>query len=211
MDQSRINIIEFDKRKSPITQLAEMIEEAFNIFKGADLLIVNRRVKGDFFDVIAESLYEYEKGVVLLERFFRKEKCKQKGMEFKEISQEDKDIIREFTKFSQSMPEISGLSDDEKDEYTDKLNDYTEKIKNIEPESATLNAFQYKNLSLAEFDLTDEDTLKVMSHLYAGFGLNFLTSMSWASLEDVGIALTTVEHKDYIDLLIIPIIQNSEN
>ena len=41
--------------------------------------------------------------------------------------------------------------------------------------------------------------------------LNFLMTMSWSSLEEVGIALTTVEHPDYIDLILIPVKQNDEN
>ena len=56
--ESRLNIIEFDKRKSPVVQVASRIREAFNIFKGADLLIVNRKIKGDFFEIMADSLYE---------------------------------------------------------------------------------------------------------------------------------------------------------
>lgn len=213
MDQNKINIIEFDKRKSPVTQLAKMIEEAFKIFKGAELLIVNRKAKGDFFEVIAESLYEYEKGVVLIERFFRKKHCSQKGMEYKKISDSDKDIIKEFSEFSKQVPEVSTLSEEEKDDYTNKLNEYTEKIKNINPEVAILDTFQYKKFSLVEFDLIDDKTLEITSNLYAGFSINFLTAMSWASLEDVSIALTTVEHKDYIDLIIVPILinKNSEN
>ena len=209
--ENRINIIQFDKRKSPVVQVADRIEEAFKIFKGADLLIVNRKVKGDFFEVMAESLYEYNKGVVLLERFYKKDKCKQKGMQVEQISQENKDLIREFTQFSHSIPKAATLTKEERNDYSAKIKDYTDKIQNIKPEKTILKTYQYKNFSLAEFDLIDEKTLKVMSNLYASMGLNFLTSMSWATLEDVGIALTTVEHKDYIDLILIPVKQKDEN
>lgn len=209
--ENRVNIIQFDKRKSPVVQVADRIEEAFKIFKGADLLIVNRKVKGDFFEVMAESLYEYNKGVVLLERFYKKDKCKQKGMQVEQISQENKDLIREFTQFSHSIPKATTLTEEERNDYSAKIKDYTDKIQNIKPEKTILKTYQYKNFSLAEFDLIDEETLKVISNLYAGMGLNFLTSMSWATLEDVGIALTTVEHKDYIDLILIPVKQKDEN
>lgn len=209
--ENRINIFEFDKRKSPVSQVAERIEEAFNIFKGADLLIVNRRANGDFIGVMGESLFEYQKGVVLLERFYKKDKCNQKGTEVEEISQENKDLIREFTQFSRNIPKAATLTEEERDKYTSKIEDYTHKINNIKTEKVILKTYQYKRKILTEFDLIEEETLKVLSNLYAGMGLNFLMTMSWSSLEEVGIALTTVEHPDYIDLILIPVKQNDEN
>ena len=65
--ENRINIFEFDKRKSPVSQVAERIEEAFNIFKGADLLIVNRRANGDFIKKTSVS-----KKAQKLKKFLRK-------------------------------------------------------------------------------------------------------------------------------------------
>lgn len=211
MENNKINIIEFDKRKSPVTQIAERILEAFNIFKGADLLIVNRRIKGDFIEVMAESLYEYQKGVVLLERFYKRDKCNPRGMQVEEISQENKDLLKEFTEFSRSIPSASTLTEEERNNYTSKIEEYSKRIEEIKPEKTILKSYQYKKFALAEFDLVEDETLQVMSNLYAGLGINFLTTMSWSSLEDVGVALTTVEHKDYIDLILIPVKQNDEN
>lgn len=208
---NKINIIEFDKRKSPVVQIAARIEEAFNIFKGADLLIVNRRMKGDFFEVMAESMYEYNKGVVLLERFFKKSKCMKKGMKMEELSEDSKDLIKEFTHFSQSLPKSATLTEEERNEYTSKIEDYTKRIKEIKPEEVILQAYQYKKMSLSEFDLIEQETLSVMSNLYAGLGLNLLMGLSWSSLEDVSIALTTVEYRDYIDLILIPVKEKDEN
>lgn len=209
--ENRINILEFDKRKSPVSQVAERIREAFNIFRGADLLIVNRRVNGDFIGVMGESLFEYKKGVVLLERFYKKDKCKQKGTEVEEISQENKDLIREFTQFSKNIPKAATLTEEERDGYTSKIEDYTQKINNIKTEKVILKTYQYKRKILTEFDSIEEKTLEVLSNLYAGMGLNFLMTMSWSSLEEVSIALTTVEHPDYVDLILIPVKQNDEN
>lgn len=211
MEDNKVNIIEFDKRKSPVTQIADRIEEAFKLFKNAELLIINRSVNGDFVEVMGESLFEYQKGVVLLERFYKKSKCRQKGIEVKEISEDNKKIIREFTELSKTIPDTHTLTEEEKEEYTKKVEYYAEKVKNIKPERTILKTHRYKNYTLAEFDLIDEEALKVMSNLYAGLGVNFLTSMSWSSLSTVSIALTTVEHNDYIDLILIPVKQNDEN
>lgn len=208
--ENRVNIIELDESKALIDQVAERIEESFKIFKGADLLIINRRLKGDFIEVMAESLYEYKKGVILLERFFRKNSCKPKGVEVEQISHDDKNLIRKFTEFSTSMPSAATLTEEEMKEYTDKLNDFTEKISNIRPEKTILKTYRYKNLMLDEFDSVEDDVLKIMSNMYAGMGLNFLAATTWASLQNTSIALTTIEHKDYIDLVIIPITQKDE-
>lgn len=208
--ESRLNIIEFDKRKSPVVQVASRIREAFNIFKGADLLIVNRKIKGDFFEIMADSLYEYRKGVVLLERFYKKDKCNPKGMQVEGLSEENKNLVKEFTEFSSSIPEVATLSEEDREFYTNKVNEYTSKIRDIKPEKTILKTYQYKKFDLAEFDLLEDSVLESMSNLYAGLGLNFLTAMSWASLEDVSIALTTVEQKDYVDLVLVPVKINDE-
>lgn len=209
--ENKVNIITLDETKPLIEQVAERIEESFKVFKNSDLLIANRRLKGDFIEIMAESLFEYKKGVVLLERFFRKNKCKPKGMEIEQIAPEDKELITEFTQFSTSIPNAATLTEEEMNGYTEKINSYSEKINNIKPEKVILKTYRYDRFMLEEFDLIGDDVLKIMSTMYAGLGLNFLTATMWATLNNASLALTSIEHKDYIDLVLIPITQKDEN
>lgn len=198
-------IYEIKSDEETLKNISKAIFEALIFLKNKNLLITNRSVNSFFINTFADSMYAYQKGIVLIERLFKKDKCKQKGEKYKTISEEEKNLIREFTDFSNKIPELNTLSELEKSVYSNKINEYDEKINNISPKLQTLDTFKFCELSLAELDLIDDETLKNISDIYSSFSISFLSALTWTMPTDINYGIKTMEYDDYIDLILIPI------
>lgn len=212
MKNQKIQVTEFNNDESFLDQIARLVLDSMIKMKGGKFLIIDRQRKGDFFSVFSDALFDYDAGIVLIERFFRREKCKLKGEKVKTFSDEDKKIIAEFETFSSAIPKAATLSEEERAEYTNKVNLYLDKINTMKPDITVLDSYAYKKYILTEFDNIDDETLDKMSSLYGAFCTNFITALTWAPLQGLSIGITTIEYEDYIDMVLMPIkIENEEN
>ena len=200
-----IKIINFDKNANPVDKVSEMVIECFDKLKGMDLLVMDRKFNGNYLSVFAESLYTYEKGVVLLERFFKKDKCKQIGQEYKTFSDEDRKVLSEFNEFAHNIPSSVTTTEKEREEYYSKLSDFEKEIENIKPQSNVLDVYKYDNSNLILFDNFEDKDLKNMSDSYSSFGISILTTLTWGGIDGVAFGITTIDNDDYVDLIMIPI------
>lgn len=199
-----IKIIEFNDDNF-IDNISESILKALFFLKNKSLLITNRNIGLGFIDSFADSLYTYNRGVVLIERLFKKDKCKQKGEQYSVISSEDKDIVDEFVKFSSNIPEISSLTPYEKDEYIKNIHQYESKISSITPKVKVLDVYKYDNLSLVELDLMTDEDLSTLSLIYSNFYCSIFPYLTWGSVQELSIAIKSIDCGDFIDLVLIPI------
>lgn len=185
--------------------LAIEISKVFEKFSKEDLLIINRGLDSSFFSVFSESLFHYKSGVILVERFYKKNKCKSKGIKHKTYKEADKKLMSDFQKFSNSLPNSHELSEEELEKYNKELSDFKKKVSDIEPELKVLNSYQYGDSKLIEFNSIDEGYREEISLMYSNFALNILSVSTWSSLSDVEIIVKTIEDDDYVDLIVFPV------
>lgn len=202
---NNVEIYNLKENDNAIDKLSEMTYKFFEKFKGKSLLVANRYVNLNFIDVFGDSLYNYERGIILLERFFKKDKCKQKGQKYKTITEDEKKLIDEFANFSINIPKVEVLSEEEKEKYTKKIKEYDENIQKIQPKMQVLDVYKYGDLVLAEIDLMTEENLKTLCDMYALFGINTLLVLTWSNTQNTTLCLKTIEYADYVDLILIPL------
>jgi len=203
--ENELNIVKFEDNENPIDKISELIKQCFDSLKGQDLLITNRRISGDYFSTFADSLYAYEKGIVLLERFFKKDKCKWIGQEYKEFSEKDKELLKEFEEFAHNIPTSIDTTQEERTKYSDKLEGYQGRIKNIAPKIGIINDYMYDDIRLILLDDVEDEGLKNLSNSYSSFGIAMLTTLTWGNINGLSFGITTINYDDYVDLILIPI------
>lgn len=205
MNSQKINVIKQDENGDFLKQVSNLILDGLHRMKDGDFLVIDRQRKGDFFSVFSDALFDYDNGIIIVERFFKREKCKNRGDRVKTFSESDKELLLQFQTFSNSIPKSSILSEQEKKEYEDKINEFVTEISKMKPDITAINAFAYKNYILSEFNNIDDDTLEKMSTLYAALCVNMLTALTWRTITDVSVGVTTIDRDDYIDMVFMPI------
>lgn len=190
-------------------RLAEQIENLFKKYEEDnlldELLVVDRTLDTSFFEIYSDSTFHYQKGVVLVERFFKKDKCKKKGFKYKSFKDEDKELIKEFEIFSKSIPNVENLSEEEISKYNLTINEYRDKIRDLKPDITVLKTYEYSDYKLKELKLIDEVQRHIISKLYSEFAIVTFSSLMWSALDEIDILIKTIEYDDYIDLIVFPI------
>lgn len=208
MEFEKLNIINSDG--DCFAKISETLKTAVNKFSEDGFLIANRK-GGTFFNTFANSMFEYNSGVLMLERFYKKEKCSKENKMCKTFSDEDKKLMKEFSEFTKSIPTASELSKNEREKYTDRIGDYRIKISAIKEDVAVIETYMYKNILLLELsDLEKSEMIEGLIGTYTAFCFSFFSAMSWSNLEDVSVAISVIENEDYIDLIIFPIRKEDE-
>lgn len=188
-----------------IKNISGEILKVFEKFLNEDLLVVNRSLDASYFNLFADSMFHYQTGVVLVERFFKKNKCRKKGTTHKSYKQKDIDLMNEFRKFTEDIPDVKDLSEEEVNKINIKINEYKSKISVIEADVSLLKTYQYDEYKLMEIHLLDKAYLQGISLLYAEFATVILSTSMWNSLKDIEIIVKTIEYDDYIDLIVFPV------
>lgn len=209
MKKEDIKVVSFEDGESPILALSSVIQSAFEVFSGKNMYIINRKAERGYYFVFAEALFDYEAGVLLLERFYKKEKCAPSGTKIKTFSEDDRQLMIDFHKFSEEIPDVASIDEDEKLQISVRLKEFQDKVKQIKPDITVLDTYRYKDYLLVSFDDTEDTTKEVMANMYADFGITMLSTLAWAALKDVSFMVSTIEFDDYVDLILIPI-KNSE-
>lgn len=204
MNENRPKIIT-SAENNPAEKIAEVIKKGFKLFEKENFLIVSRGSGDSYFKILRDSLFDYVEGVVLLERFFKKDKCTQKGEKYKTLSEKDKKTIRDFEELATNIPSASELNNEEIKKYTDKINEYNEKMFEIKPELRVYDTFKYQDINLVEFDLIPDEEKEIMCSMYADYALTFLSFITWSPVTESSYMITTIEYSDYVDLILMPI------
>lgn len=213
MNKEKISILELTNEDDFLKQLKELVLKSLKQMKGNELLIINRQLKGGFYSIFRDAFYDYQKGVILLERFFKKQKCSKKEEGVKTFSEKDKALLQEFNEFSKSIPNVVDLTLEEREEYTEKINKYLVEINQMSPEILTYDYFSYKSNLLMEFDDIEDEVLENISGLLTGMSTYLMSALTWISLSSTAVGITTIEYADYVDMVLMPILttKNGEN
>lgn len=191
--------------------LVEKIKARFLEFKSKDMLICNRFRNPSFLNIFKDSLYTYNDGSILVERFFIKDKCVKYPFSYKKFKKEDIELMKEFENFSNNIPDIMSLTDDEARDYTDKINNYQDKINSMIPEIETMELFKHNNTVLMELQSIDDEVIEKLSHDAARLFIQLTNALTWEDLSDKGIITMGVPNENYIDMIITYVSNNEGN
>lgn len=193
---------EFDNYLSELTKL---IKDSLDIFKGGEFLVTKRDSGFNYLNVFSEALYEYNKGIFLIERFFKKSKCTELDKKVRFLNKEDINYIKEFQDFTGSIPDIHTLTEEEVNEYNNKLNVYKENMAKMKSEVALVSTIHYDNNKLIDFNQFSDEEIKIMSENYTLMLAGLFAGLTHKNIEKTKIGISSVEHEDYIDIISYPI------
>lgn len=190
--------------------LRESIKAALISFRGRNNLTINRQLSNSFVHIFADSLYDYEKGVILLDRFYRESACQKIGVPIKDFSSEDKELIKDVKDELQSLLKGHVLGTGDKEGRQLRITELEDKLKGIIPSDTLLDAYVYDGLPLSKFDLYEDSQMDVLADVYAAFAVNTLLFMSFGTASYMDYMISSIDGDDYTDLIIVPIKKESE-
>ena len=181
-----------------IENLPLAICDAFSTFN--DFLIIDRNVKGDFLNIFSDSLFTYNRGIILIERFFHKDHCNKKTINYTDFSEADMKLFNDFSEFAKTASE-DGSSDAKKE-----MDNLYSKIKDVKKNATkAIEVYCKKDLILVPVNTLDSDKINSLSNLYSYFIISFLQATTWNAMSKTSLCLTCVDHSEYIDLIAIPV------
>lgn len=208
---SEENIINYNENF--LENLQGIIKNSFMLLKGDKnkYAIIQRNQTNKFIPIFGDAIFAYNKGMVLIERFYRVEKCSDEESKIKTLKEEDISLIKEFNAFSQNIPSSAHTTEEEKKEYEDKIKDYQDKISKIKPEIRVINKLHYGNTPLCELDDLSEEQIDNLSSMYSALCVAYTSSMSWNAMNKLSFIVISIDEKDYSDLLLVPVRPKEED
>lgn len=197
----KCTMTEIKEDENLFESIKEKVKLRFLDYKKKDMLIINRFGSPNFAEVFKDSLYAYENGTVLLERFYIKDNCESLDVERNVVSDEGKKLIDEFASYTDSIPPTSELTEEELNAHNDKINEYQESIKNIPMESTTINIFQKDNMQLLELSKSEDEFINRLAELVTSLYFSMINTLFWEPLDDKIIAITGIEYPGYVDVV----------
>lgn len=172
--------------------------------------LFNRGMTTAFMDCFADALFTYIKGTVLVARFIKKSKCKSSVVDQKIYSDKDCDFIKEFKDFSENIPDVSTLTDNQKDEYTKKVNEYCEKVNQIKPEIKPVDILTFDNKILVPSEKIDDEFVEALAKQHSIFIRTYYDFLCWGVIGNAQLGLMKVDHNDFIDVIALPVFPDKE-
>lgn len=193
-----------------LENLKDSIKKTLLLFRSdkEEFAIMQRNQVNKFVHIFGDSLFAYAPGVILIERFYKKEKCNNKSTKVKSLSDEDKRLISEFNAFATNMPISVDTTEEERAKYEKQIKEYQDKIKKITPEIKVLEKLHFKDIPLCELKDIPEEQIDILSSMYAAFCVSYISFVSWNSMNNMVFGLTILEDKEYYDLILIPMIDD---
>lgn len=188
--------------------LGEMIKIIKKFKETNELYAVRKDVGGNFMKIFKDSLFEYNDGIILLERFYKNKSLKYDMVNFPYMKDEDKELIKKLEDMSNSMPTTSEMEEEDVKRYSDEINKLCEDIKNIKPEykegsvkyiDSVFGKIIMKGLS----EMSDDEILS-RCILAISLALSMYESIFLVDEFDEGVSIMSIENDDYVDLVIVP-------
>lgn len=185
-----------------LDELGKLIYSGLCELRGGNFYVSKRDMSFNFLHIFADSLYEYNKGILLLERFFKADKCEDSFKKIKYFNEEDIKKISDFKDFTSNIPNVTDLTEQEIEEVNLKINNYKNEMEGIKANYEIASIKKYESSELVEFDSIDDDTLKIISENLVIFVAGVLSGVSFTNIENLKLGISSVDHEDYIDVII---------
>ncbi len=187
-------------------KISTNVEDILRAFMKEDkYALIDRVQTRGFMDVFRDSMYNYDMGHILVERVFKKDKCKTEKMEYMVPSDEDLAKVDELSKIFEELKTegIEGFSERQKkiEELTERISHPVKVLKEFD-----VRIFQNGNFKYVLFDLNElsfSSTVKPVSRIYSDFALTASRFFNFPSInEKTDVDIITIETPDYTDILV---------
>lgn len=186
-------------------KLKESIKKVLLEHKNGEYLVIDRGMAGNFYHIFADALYDYERGIILIERLFFEYNATPISVKYKTLSKENLEKAKSIrSKLREVLVKDISSSDGEMERQKE-IDELSAQCKDITPEIATIEMYKYKNMPLNKLSLYKEEDIDVLSEIYASFAISATMFLGMQDLSQYEVNVSTIKHTDYIDLILVPI------
>lgn len=189
------------------SKLGDSIKNVLEQYKEKDYLVANRQLVGSFYHIFADAIYNYETGIVIVERFFPMEKAEPVDAKYQTLNKENLERAKLIKAELRSIlaTDISGVDEQGKEKLQQRINELSEECKEVLPDAAGIKMYKHKNVPLNRIALYSEGELSTLSQIYASFVMSATMFLGMQNPMDYELMVSTIDYDDYTDLIVIPI------
>ncbi|MDF2841696.1 MAG: hypothetical protein K0R00_122 [Herbinix sp.] len=195
--------------------LSSVIEERLSKFKNSEenFFICDRlHDNSSFLCIYKDSMFHYTDGVLLSERVYLEKAVKYEDQEIIKYTNENKALYDEFLHFTEEASKNENIA---QEEVAQKLKEYTDRFEteSLPKEKIKLPYIQLqdsgKKILLTKINDISGEALQAMSKVMAEHIISFYRTMFFATENDYGVMLRSVESNDFIDIVAVIIKEES--
>lgn len=188
-------------------KLGDSIRKILEQYREKDYLVVNRQMIGSFYHIFADAIYNYETGIIIVERFFPIQNAEPINARYRTLNKQDAEKAKKIKEELRSIlaTDILGVDEEGKAKLQERINELSEESKNIVPDASALKMYKYKNLPLNRMALYNEGEIASLSQVYASFVMSATMFLGMQNPMDYELMVSTMDYDDYTDLIVIPI------
>lgn len=185
-----------------VNKLREYIE------KDPGLRIIRREYGVGYYKVFKDSLYEYNDGIILLERLYKEKMVKYDMFEQAYMDDSDKELIQRLEEISKEVPDADAVSGEEGEKHLQEVQDLCKDISNIKVKYRDAS-FEYIDSVLCKIavksisSLTDEE-ISARAVLSSSLALTMYQSLFLADEFEQGLSILGIDQGEYIDMVLVP-------
>lgn len=196
--------------QSAFEKIANEIISRLNEYKEKypNLRIIRREYGTSYYKVFKDSLYEYNDGIILLERLYKENLVKYNMYEQAYMDDSDKELIQKLEDISKEVPEANKVSGEDGEKYLKEVQDLCKDVSNIKVKYKDIS-FEYIDSVISKIavksiaSLTDEE-ISARAALSTSLALIMYQSLFLADEFNEGLSVLGVDQGDYVDMVLIP-------
>lgn len=196
--------------KSAFEKITDEIRNKLHDYKEKDLnlRVIRREYGASYYKVFKDSLFEYNDGIILLERLYKEKTVKYDMFEQAYMDDSDKELIKRLEEISKEVPSADKVSGEEGEKHLKEVQDLCETISNIEVKYKDV-AFEYIDSAIAKIavkplsSLTDEE-ISARAILSSSLALTMYQSLFLADEFNQGLSILGIDQEEYIDMVLVP-------
>lgn len=176
--------------------------------KYPNLRIIRREYGTSYYKVFKDSLYEYNDGIILLERLYKENLVKYNMYEQAYMDDSDKELIQKLEDISKEVPEVNKVSGEDGEKYLKEVQDLCKDVSNIKVKYKDIS-FEYIDSVISKIavksiaSLTDEE-ISARAALSTSLALIMYQSLFLADEFNEGLSVLGVDQGDYVDMVLMP-------
>lgn len=196
--------------KIAFEKVADEIKNRLNEYKEKNpgLRVIRREYGTSYYKVFKDSLYEYNDGIILLERLYKENMVKYDMFEQAYMDDNDKELIQKLEDISKEVPEADKVSGEEGEKYLKEVQELCKDVSNIEVKYKDVS-FEYIDSVLTKIavksiaSLNDEE-ISARAALSSSLALTMYQSLFLADEFNQGLSVLGIDQGDYIDMVLVP-------
>lgn len=173
-----------------------------------ELKTIIRDAGNGFYSVFKDSLFEYNDGIILLERLYKPTSVKYDSYSQSYLDEDDKALIRQLEEESLNTPSTSELTPEESDKKLKSIEELCKKVSNIKPKYKD-STIEYIETALAKIYLKSlgslsDNEIASRAVLSASLALTMYQSLFLVNEFEEGMSVLGIDQGEYLDIVVLP-------